>query len=240
MSAKTARLISSEEISSNTFVFHFEKPTEFLFKAGQFLQVTLENPPETDNSGNVRSLSIASAPNEVELKLAVRIRQSAFKRSLKALQPGDQIVLDGPFGSFVLHDDTTRPAVFIVGGIGITPVMSILRESLHQKLNHRMLVMYSNRTKEDALFLPELLELEKIYDRFKLVPTFTAPDKPGNSWTGEKGKIDETMIKRYVEDISQPVFYIVGSLEMVLNITAILRNMGVSGDRIVYEEFIGY
>ena len=240
MSAKTARLISSKEISLNTFVFHFDKPPEFSFKAGQFVQVTLENPPETDNAGNIRSLSIASAPSEVDLQLAVRIRQSAFKRSLKALQPGDKIVFDGPFGSFVLHDDAVRPAVFIVGGIGITPVLSILRESFHQKFEHRMLLIYSNRIKDDSPFLQELTELEKKYDRFELVPTFTAPDKSGNSWTGEKGQINEAMIKRCVEDISQPVFYIVGSLEMVLNMTAILRNMDVSGDRIVYEEFIGY
>ncbi|MFZ5979018.1 MAG: FAD-dependent oxidoreductase [Candidatus Zixiibacteriota bacterium] len=240
MSAKTTRLISSEEINHNTYHFHFEKPPDFHYKAGQFVQVTLENPPETDSSGNIRSLSLVSSPSEPDLQLAVRIRLSAFKRSLKALKPGEKIVIDGPFGSFKLHDDNTRPAVFIVGGIGITPVMSIVRDVINRQLDYRMLLLYSNRIPADSPFLQELTDYDRNYGFFQLVPTFTAREGIGDSWDGESGQIDEAMIRRHVEDISTPIFYIVGSLAMVLGITATLRNMGIFSDRIVYEEFIGY
>ena len=240
MSARTARLISSEEINHNTFHFHFEKPPDFTYKAGQFVQVTLENPPETDASGNIRSLSLVSAPGEPDLQLAVRVRQSAFKRSLKALKPDDKIVIDGPFGSFVLHEDNTRPAVFIIGGIGITPVVSIVRDVFRENLDYRMLLLYSNRTVKDAPFFQELAAYDRKYDSFRLVPTFTGLNESGEAWSGETGQVDEVMIKRYVEEISRPVYYIVGSLEMVLNMTAVIRNMGVSAEQIVYEEFIGY
>jgi ferredoxin-NADP reductase len=108
--------------------FHFEKPPGFAFKAGQALAWTLIDPPETDDEGGMRNFSIASAPGEADLMIATRMRDTAFKRVLKTMPLGTEVHIVGPFGSLTLHQNTARPAVFLAGGIGITPFRSMLRK----------------------------------------------------------------------------------------------------------------
>src|SRR5436190_13886080 len=126
MKTYQSKLKSREEVAEGTTAFHLEKPAGFQFKAGQYLNVTLIDPPETDAEGNTRSFSIASAPFEADLVFASRMRDTAFKRILQTLTLRSEVRISGPFGSFTLHTDTFRPAVFLVGGIGITPFRSII------------------------------------------------------------------------------------------------------------------
>ena len=116
----------SEEVAEGTIAFHFEKPSDFVVTPGKFISVSLIDPPETDAEGDTRSFSIASAPYEQDLMIATRMRDTAFKRILRKLKTGELIRIRGPFGSLTLHDDATRPAAFLAGGIGITPFRSIV------------------------------------------------------------------------------------------------------------------
>src|ERR1043165_7257806 len=102
-----------EKIADGTMAFHFEKPGGFVFKAGQFGDFTLINPSETDAEGNIRGFSLASAPYEADLMFATRMRDTAFKRVLKRMEPRMELTLDAPYGSFTLHNDASRPAVFL-------------------------------------------------------------------------------------------------------------------------------
>ena len=102
MSIDMVRLIGREEVADGTMAFHFEKPAGFLFKAGQFADFTLIDPPETDAEGNIRGFSLASAPYEKDLEIATRMRDTAFKRVMKRLPYGTQLKLDAPYGSFTL------------------------------------------------------------------------------------------------------------------------------------------
>jgi len=140
--------------------FYFEKPEGFSYKAGQFADYTLINPSETDAEGDTRGFSLASAPYEDDLALATRMRDTAFKRVLRTMELGTELTLDAPYGSFTLHNNTKIPAVFLTGGIGVTPVRSIVLQALHDKRPHRIFVFYSNRRPEDAAFLEELLGLQ--------------------------------------------------------------------------------
>ena len=139
------KLTSRESIAEGTMAFRFEKPKEFHFTPGQYVDVTLLNPPDTDAEGNIRSFSIASAPFEDHLTLVTRMRDTAFKRVLKSAPLGVEAKLDGPRGSFTLHKNASKAAVFLAGGIGITPFFSILRNAAHGKLPHRLYLFYSNR-----------------------------------------------------------------------------------------------
>jgi len=89
--AYTSRFLQSEEIALGTMAFYFEKPEGFQFKAGQYINITLLHPPETDEEGNVRAFTLASAPFENNLMIATRMRETAFKRSLKKLSKGDEV-----------------------------------------------------------------------------------------------------------------------------------------------------
>jgi ferredoxin-NADP reductase len=142
-------------VAEGTLAFHFERPAGFQFKAGQFVNVTLVEPPETDAEGNSRSFSMASAPFETDLIVATRIRDTAFKRVLKAMPTGSEVSIAGPFGSFTLRQNS-RPAVFLAGGIGITPFRSMLLQAARERLSRRLFLFYSNRRPEDAPFLDEL------------------------------------------------------------------------------------
>jgi ferredoxin-NADP reductase len=137
--------------------FHFAKPADFQFRAGQSMDLTLLNPPETDAEGNSRAFSMASAPFDNH-PIATRMRDTAFKRVLPKTSPGVQVKIDHPGGSFVLHRNSEKPAVFLAGGIGITPFLSIIRQAGHDKSPHQMYLFYSNRRPEDAAFLDLLLE----------------------------------------------------------------------------------
>ncbi|MGQ0750481.1 MAG: FAD-dependent oxidoreductase, partial [Betaproteobacteria bacterium] len=103
--------------------FYFSRPPGFRHQAGQSLLLTLLDPPETDGEGDARNFTIASAPHEPELMIATRMRDTAFKRVLKTAPIGTTVSMDGPNGEMVLHDDAARPAVFLAGGIGITPFL---------------------------------------------------------------------------------------------------------------------
>ncbi len=142
-----------------TVAFSFEKPAGFQFKAGQFANFTLVNPPESDGEGNTRTFSIASAPAETGLMVATRMRDTAFKRVWKTMPQGTELQLAGPFGSLTLHQDAARPAVFLAGGIGITPFRSILVQAQRDSRGRRLFLFYSNRRPEDAAFLEELRAL---------------------------------------------------------------------------------
>src|SRR5262245_34373993 len=112
-------LTRRETVAEGTMAFHFEKPAGFTHQAGQSMLITLTDPPETDSEGNSRTYTIASAPHEPELMIATRMRDTAFKRALKTAPTRTMVKVDGPDGQMVLHEDISRPAVFLAGGIGI-------------------------------------------------------------------------------------------------------------------------
>jgi ferredoxin-NADP reductase len=213
------------------------------FKAGQFMDLTLLDPSETDAEGNMRGFSINSAPDEPELIFTTRLRDTAFKRVLRSLPLGTGVQLDGPFGNFTLHSNETRPAVLLAGGIGITPFRSFVRRAAHENLGHRILLLYANRRPEDAPFLDELYELERENRRFTFVPTMTRISDSRASWTGETGRIDPGMILRHTRRSAaqaNAIYYIAGPPQMVAGVHAIVSGLGIEDDDIRMEDFAGY
>src|ERR1051326_6638207 len=155
------KLLARRNVADGTIAFEFEKPAAWTFDAGQFIDMTLLNPAETDAEGNTRGFSIASAPFEDTLMIATRMRDTAFKRVLKTLPLGSEVKIEGPFGDLRLHNNVARPAVIVSGGIGITPFRSILRQAVHEKLRHRIFFFYANRRPEDAIFLNDMRSLTR-------------------------------------------------------------------------------
>jgi ferredoxin-NADP reductase len=226
-------------VAEGTLAFHFERPAGFQFKAGQFVNVTLVEPPETDAEGNSRSFSMASAPFETDLIVATRIRDTAFKRVLKAMPTGSEVSIAGPFGSFTLRQNS-RPAVFLAGGIGITPFRSMLLQAARERLSRRLFLFYSNRRPEDAPFLDELLGFEAKTDGFRVIGTMTDMQKSRRAWQGETGYINGAMLTKYVGDLAAPIYYSAGPPGLVAAMQKMLSEAGVGEDDIVTEEFPGY
>jgi ferredoxin-NADP reductase len=240
MAAYNVKLKKRRDLAEGTMAFCFEKPAGFQFKAGQFINVTLIDPPKTDAEGNSRSFSIASAPFEEDLMVATRMRNTAFKDVLKTAPLDTEVKIAGPFGSFTLHADVSRPAVFLAGGIGITPFRSMILQATKGQLPHRLYLFYSNRRPEDAAFLNELQQAEKENPNYKLIGTMTEMQKSQRPWQGEKGYITKEMLTKWVEDTTTPIYYSAGPSAMVVAIRNMLTSIGVSDDNVRTEEFSGY
>lgn len=244
MTKKTAnylvKLKDRHEVAERTMAFQIEKPTNFTFKPGQWIDITLLDPPETDAEGNVRGFSIASAPHEDTLTVATRLRGSAFKRVLTEMPLGTEIEITPPGGGFFLHNNPERTAVFLSGGIGVTPLRSMLRHATHEKLPHKIVFFFSNRRPEDAPFLKELDELQKENPNYRFIPTMSKMENSSRSWSGETGWIDKKMLDRYLRDAQSPIYYIVGPQAMVDGLQQMLNDSGVDDDDIRLEGFSGY
>ncbi len=240
MAAQTIKLLKRTEVAEGTMAFSFQRPAGFEYKAGQSADFTLLNPPETDAEGNTRAFSLASPPHEPDLTITTRMRNTAFKRVLKSMKIGSELMMDGPFGAMTLHNNATRPAVFLAGGIGITPFRSMILRASHEKLPHKITLFYANRNPEAAAFLAELYEQEKKNAQFKLVATVDETGKKGDPWKGETGHIDKHMILKYVNPLNGPIYYLAGPPSMVTAMQKMLNEAGVDDDDIRLEAFSGY
>ena len=240
MAVHDVRLTRRETVAEGTMAFYFSKPAAFRQQAGQSLLMTLIDPPETDSEGDARTFTIASAPHEPELMIATRMRDSAFKRALKAAPIGTPVRIDGPSGQMVLHDDATRPAVFLAGGIGITPFLAMARHAANQRLPHSLYLFYSNRRPEDAAFLAELQDMEQRNPKYRLIATMAEPEKSAQRWAGETGFIRREMLEHHLPDISSPMYYFAGPPQMTMAMQKILEEIGISEAAMRYEEFYGY
>jgi ferredoxin-NADP reductase len=159
------------------------------------------------------------------------MRDSAYKRTLRALADGSAVKVDGPFGSLTLHKNPARAAVFIAGGIGITPFMSMLRQSARDGMPHRIVLVYSNRRAQDSAFLDELRAIARANANFSLVTTMT---EAGGSL------VDEAMIAQATSGLPAPIFYVAGPPGMVEAMRVTLDKAGVEDTDIRSEEFFGY
>jgi len=181
-----SRLEYREELCEGTIAFGLQKPADFRFRAGQYVEIALMKPAKRDIGGDTRTLSIASAPFESGLLFAMRLSKTAFKQVLEALPLGSEIEIRGPAGTFALREDPRRPVVFLAGGIGLAPFLSILRQAFHDRIGRNIYLFYSNRCPEDTAYLGELQEWEKTNHSFRFIPTMTRMAESRIRWNGDR------------------------------------------------------
>jgi len=237
----TSTITERLEVAEGTMAFVFDRPNGFDFAAGQYVNLILPNPPHTDAGGNRRTFSIASPPHDTaDLRVATRMTGSAMKRSLAEVSLGTPVELLGPAGSFTLHQDASVPAVFIAGGIGITPFRSMVHDAVHRRLPHRITLIYSNRNPEGAAFHEELVQLVKTCPNITYVPTMTQADKSSQAWPGERRYVNADFVRDHVGDLTTPIFYLAGPPGLVAAVTKAVNEAGADASRVRSEEFSGY
>lgn len=233
----TLTLLEKKTIAQNTLELTFEKPANFNYIAGQYGGFTLINPSVTDEKGNTRRFSFASAPHEPHLSIATRIQTSAYKQNLQNMTIGSTIKLAGPTGNFILHQDANIPTIMLAGGIGIAPFYSMIKEALKQHPERAIHVYYGNQTRKDAAFLEALETLAAHHPHFKLTLVLSAPEA---GWTGETGYIDAALIMKQSPNYEACLFYACGSPAMVNAMKAELAELAVKEEQIYVEDFPGY
>lgn len=233
-----AAIQEKREVAERTLFVTFDLQGEqFDWQPGQYFWVELLDPPYDDERGPRRHISIVTSPTEGVPGLCTRLRDSAFKRSLRELPVGSEVEVEPPKGDFVLPEETDRHYVFIAGGIGITVFRSMLRYIHDKGLPHRVTLIYSNRDRAGAAFLDELDELERANPNLSVVLTMTKdPD-----WKGESRHIDETMLRDQLsDDLASYGFFVAGPPDMAVDVGEKLRSAGLPEEQVRVGKFSGY
>ena len=233
-------LVRRERIARDTLAFWFDtNGASYQFRAGQHADFAFLQPSPEHERDNSRTFSLANSPQDkAQIMIAMRMRETAFKTALKAAPLGTKFQVSRPRGAFALHADATRPAVFLAGGIGITPMRSILHWAAQEGLPHKQYLFYSNRHLEDAAFLEEFEDLATQNPGFRFIPTLTGVESP--AWHYEHGPIDRGLLARYLDGLNGPVYYAAGPSGMVDAMASLLHGAGVSDDDMKTEEFGDY
>ncbi|HEX7032964.1 MAG TPA: Rieske 2Fe-2S domain-containing protein [Nitrososphaera sp.] len=241
-------LLSKEQLQG-TDIMTFRLSRDGIdFSPGQYAFFSLDGLSAPDPKGPIRHFSIASSPTEQDyLMISTRIRDSPYKQKLSSLEKGAKITAWGPQGEFVLHDDYSKPAVFLSGGIGVTPFRSMLRFATDKQLPIKITVFDSNRNPQGILYKEEFDKWAGQNKNLKIIYTITEEDRSQSSqrttWTGERGRIDKSMLDRHLTDdeIRNAIFYICGPPGMLKAMQELLeKDMQIPKERMKVEAFTGY
>jgi ferredoxin-NADP reductase/nitrite reductase/ring-hydroxylating ferredoxin subunit len=235
------KLLSKEKLQG-TDIMTFRFSREGIdYTAGQYAYFKLDG-VENDSKGAIRHFSIASSPTEQDyVMISTRIRETPYKQKLASLKEGTKITGWGPEGEFVLHDDYSKPAVFLSGGIGVTPFRSMIKYATDRQLPLKIVMFDSNRNEQNILYKDEFDSWSAKNKNLQVVYTITDEDSRG--WTGEKGRIDKAMITRHLDkgELDKSIFYVCGPPGMLKAMQDLLKNeLQVPDSRVRVEEFTGY
>lgn len=215
------------------------------YKAGQYSVVDLGT--KEDPEGPVRSFTIASSPTEKDfILISTRIRDTPFKKKLAALETGSLVTISAPLGKFVLHEDyNSKPAVFLSGGIGVTPFRSLIKYATDMKLPVKITMFDANRNQANILYKDEFDSWAEVNKNLRIVYAVSEVETTSSSteWKGEKGHINKAMLEKYLDssEIGTSIFYICGPPGMLTAMKNLLQNeLAIPRERIKIEEFTGY
>ena len=203
-----------------------------------------------DPKGPIRHFTISSSPTENFIMFSTRIRDSPYKKRLSTLEEGAKVKVRGPEGQFVLHQDYSKPAVFLSGGIGVTPFRTMIKYATDKKLPVKIIMFDSNRNRNNILFKTEFDDWVSRNKNLKIIYTISEEDQheqsslpTANNWNGEYGRIDKAMILKYIDTnlLNNSIFYICGPPTMLKAMQTLLQEeLEIPKERIKIEEFTGY
>ncbi len=215
----------------SSFVYKAQDSTAIDFVPGMFAMLEYRNA----NTGEkiARAFSIANPPPSNELEFLISLIHGRFTSKLDDARIGDVYYVSAPYGQFKFDINSGSKFLFLAGGTGIAPFMSMLKgiEKNSQKVDCRMI--YSVRYPEEVINVDELGAIEKRMS-VKTIVTVTRP-KEGDDWNGEKGHVDSEMILRHAPDVKERTSYICGPPAFVKALKAALILLGVEEKNIHAE-----
>lgn len=232
----TARLIErikrTEEIES----FRFKPQERIDFVPGQFLQVILDR-QERNNKELNKYLSFSSPPEKEYIEVTKRLGKSIFSQRLRSLKLQDEVLLKAPLGSCIFKEEYKKIG-FLIGGIGITPVISIIEYIVDRRLDTDVLLFYSNKTEKEIAFKSDLDSWQEVNRNIRIFYAITdcQPKDPRCIF----GRIDKSLLLGKIKDLNERIFFIFGPPKMVEAMNALCLEIGCPKDKIKIENFIGY
>jgi ferredoxin-NADP reductase len=218
----------------NVKSFRFKKEKGAEFKAGQFFFVTIK----INGKERTKHFSFSNSPTETDyLEFTKKLTDSDYSKTLNQLKVGDWAKLKMPYGSFTFEGECEKVA-FLCGGIGITPIRSICKYAVDNKLDTDLVLLYGNHTMKDIVFKEDFDIMQREFPKLKVMHILS---ETGVEWQERKGHIDSQVIKKEVPDYSERKFYICGPPGMVEAMKNVLSGeLNVDEKNIIIENFTGY
>ena len=210
-------------------------PLPFSHRPGQYLSLTLT----IDGKRVHRSYTIASSPTErsyceLTIKRDPNGRASRFLHDV--LRAGTPLEVTAPAGRFVFTGEEADSVLLIAGGVGVTPLMAIIRYLTDRAYNGQIHLLFSVRRREDVIFADELQRLQLRFPNLRVCLALSGSDE--RAWAGERGRISAAMIRRFVPSVTELPIYLCGPAPMMTATREILAALGVPGARIHTEAFV--
>jgi propane monooxygenase reductase component len=209
-------------------------PERLTFQAGQYVDIRI---PGADEH---RSFSMANTPATAhELEFMIKVYPDGHFSGLLdsgEIEAGDELELTGPYGVFTLRATSTRRLLFIGGGAGMAPILSLLRSLADAGNVLPAVYYYGARRPEDLFHLEELEGLCERLPDFRFVPALSETESGENGWTGETGLITD-VVDRLEGDVSEVEAYVCGPPPMVEAAMALLERKGVPEAQIHFDKF---
>src|SRR5215208_1364062 len=227
-----------EEIESLTpeikrLVLKLVDPPEMAFRAGQFAEIYVPGSEEH------RAYSMANTPySDERAEFIIRVfPDGTFSSLLEGdLKVGDSLRMNVPYGVFMLREDSDSDVIFIGGGTGIAPLLSILRYMAQKGIERDVTFYFGARRRKDLFYLDEIRELgELLPGEFRLVPALSEPG-PDDAWDGETGLITD-VVARLEDDLTNTEVYLAGPPPMIDAALPVLAGKGVKEDKTYYDKF---
>jgi ferredoxin-NADP reductase len=213
--------------------FRFPRPPALDYKAGQFLQITI-NPTGKELTHH---FSFSSSPTEKEhIEFTKKFTDSEFSTALKTIKQGDWARIDAPYGKFTFEGEHPKIGL-LAGGIGITPLVSICKYCSDLRLNTKITLLYGCRTEGDIAFRKELEALQSQNSNLKVVFTI---NEAAEGWKGAVGVINADMVKKEIPDYAETIFYTCGPPPMVDVMEKLVESLGLPKTQLKREYFSGY
>ena len=221
---KTFRLLSTTD----------DRRLPFSFVPGQFLNTTFGIGGARMN----RSYSISSSPTQrgyAELTVRREPRGAVSRHIVDLLKVGDHVEVGGPIGKFTFNGSEADSIVLIAGGVGITPMMSIVRYLTEQVWAGDIFLIYACRAPADFIFANELAALQRINPKLHVTVTMSRPE--GTDWQGPRGRLTKELLTQAVPNLAARRVHLCGPPLMMEATKALLTTLGVASEQLKTEAF---
>ncbi len=225
-----------ETAETYTLVLAPEDQTDMpVFKPGQWVYLHLFNPDGTPWAKAAYSISLAPEECSKRLEMGIKLHGDFTKRASK-LMPDDVVGVQGPFGVFVLPQNEV-PLVMFAGGIGVTPLRSMIRSIQKSGVSRSVTLFYSNKYAEESPYLEEFLAMSKTEPWFRFVPMLT--QQAPSDWSGEHSRLDGEMLARHSAIGADSIYLMCGPRPFMESVRGLLQAAGIDTKKQLKEELFG-
>ncbi|MCW9706846.1 FAD-binding oxidoreductase [Fodinibius salsisoli] len=213
-----------QQITHDVKRFRVDKPEGYEFIPGQATEVAIDKLRWRDKK---RPFTFTNLNGEPDLEFTIKIYNdhNGVTNQLNYLNIGDQLIIDDPWGTIQYNG----PGVFLAGGAGVTPFISILRRLARDNSIEGNTLIFSNKTEDDIILEDEF---EAMLGRhFMNVIT----DEPTDNYTYLDGFIDKEFLEEQIDDFDQP-FYVCGPMDFNEAMLGYLKELGADPEALVFEE----